>query len=343
MEMKEKMKNSYPGSLDELTGLYTRSYFKQEMKRFDGQRLLPLSLIIGNVNGLKLVKEVFGHQVGDKILTIISGILKKICRKEDVIARWGSNEFAVLLPQTDSLFVGEFIKDVKKACGKNNTVPINISITLGSDTKKNSSEDINEVLKKAEFEVYRLKLFEAKSYRSSIIASLVKLLGEKDYETEEHAWRMQKLAVQFGTKLQLLDSQQDELILTVTLHDIGKVVIPDHILMKQGPLTPEEWEIIREHPERGYRIALSTRELANIAPAILYHHERWDGKGYPHGLKGEEIPLLSRIVAIVDAYDVMTNRRPYKKALTRRKAVEELKKCAGGQFDPQLVEIFIEI
>lgn len=342
-EILSNLKNSYPGSIDELTGLYSRVYFEEQVKRFDGQRMLPLSLIIGNVNGLKLVNEAFGHQVGDKVLTIISRILKNICRKEDVIARWGSDEFAVLLPQTDFLSAGEFIKAVKNACDKDNTVPVQISITLGIAAKVNVSEDINEVLKKAEFEVYRLKYTEAKKLRSSIIASLIKIIGEKDYETEEHAWRMQKLAVQFGTELQLSDSQLDELILTVTLHDIGKMAIPDHILMKPGSLTPEEWEIVKEHPERGYRIVFSSRELANIAPAVLHHHERWDGKGYPHGLKGKEIPLLSRIVAIIDAYDVMTNRRPYKKAITHWEAVEELRECAGSQFDPQLVECFIEL
>ena len=137
-------------------------------------------------------------------------------------------------------------------------------------------------------------------------------------------------------------NELDELVLLAALHDIGKIAVPDHILKKPGPLSSEEWIIMKGHSEIGYRIALAAPELASISELILTHHERWDGAGYPKGLKGKEIPLLSRILSIIDAFDAMTNNRPYRKGTTKEKAFAELNRNAGTQFDPGLVKIFIE-
>jgi len=131
--------------------------------------------------------------------------------------------------------------------------------------------------------------------------------------------------------------------LLITLHDIGKINIPEEVLTKKGPLTDEEWELMKKHPDIGYRIALSTDEFAHVAEEILSHHERWDGRGYPQGLKGEEIPFLARIAAITDAYEVMTNGRPYKEPMSKDEIISELRNCAGTQFDPYLVDVFVEI
>jgi HD-GYP domain-containing protein (c-di-GMP phosphodiesterase class II) len=205
------------------------------------------------------------------------------------------------------------------------------------------SEDFQNIMKETEDRMYRNKLLESNSVRSSIISSLRHTLFAKSYETEIHTQRLKQLAIQIGRSFGLTDSLLDELSLLATLHDIGKVAIPEETLIKPGKLTQKEWEIIWKHPEIGYRIAGQLPELAPIAEAILAHHEWWDGAGYPRGLKAEDIPLISRILSVVDAYDAMTNGRSYKKAVGHQEALEELKRGAGSQFDPEIVEMFLNV
>lgn len=328
---------------DKLTGIYNRAYFEEELKRLDTERQLPLSLIMGDVNGLKLVNDAFGHREGDKMLSKVAQIIKDACRKEDIVSRWGGDEFAVVLPRTNRETAIEICERIWKTCSEGYDGPIRPNVAMGTSTKENVSRDIQEILKEAEDMMYRKKLVENVSVRSSIIFSLHKTLQKRICETEEHTRRLQNKALQMGHALRLSESQLSELTLVALLYDIGKIAIPDEILIKPGPLSPEEWENMKKHPEIGFRIAQSSYELAHLAEAILAHHERWDGTGYTRGLKGNEIPLISRIIAIVNAYYVMIFGRPYKKPITQQEALEELKKYAGSQFDPQLVNIFIKI
>jgi len=328
---------------DKLTDLYNRTYFEEELKRLDTKRALPLTVVIGDINGLKLINDAFGHSRGDVLLKKIAEILKKQFREEDIIARWGGDEFSILLPNTTESNTAKIIERIQKACKKNSTSTLPLSIALGAATKKDDKININEIIKDAEDLMYRQKLIEQQDSRNSGITSLEKALEEKDYETEDHLNRMRDFASKFGEKLNFDPSKLEELNLLVALHDIGKVAIADSILPKPSELTPEEWKVIKKHPEVGYHIAESSLELAPIAEAILYHNEWWNGKGYPRGLKGEKIPLISRVIAIVDAYDAMTNFRPYRKAFNTEQAVRELKRGSGIQFDPALVETFISM
>lgn len=332
----------YLGYHDELTGLYNRHYFKESLERLDTERQLPLSIIMGDVNGLKLINDAFGHQKGDELLKKIADLLKSCCRQEDIISRWGGDEFVVILPQTPEKDARKVIERINNACKQSQTNILETSIALGYAIKKSKEQEIEEILKKAEKMVYQHKLVESESVRSSIISSLVKTLQEKNLETEEHAVRIQNMAVSMGEKLNLPANKTDELNLLACLHDIGKIAISDSILLKPSSLNKEEWETMKKHPEIGYRIAQSSSELAPISEGILHHHEWWNGSGYPRGLSGEEIPLISRIIAIVDAFDVMTHKRPYKEPFSKKEAVEELKRYAGSQFDPHLVEMFLE-
>jgi len=328
---------------DKLTGLYNRAFFEKEVERLDTARQLPISIIIGDVNGLKLVNDVFGHQAGDKLLKKIAQILKDSCRKEDIVARWGGDEFAILLPGVDQETAEGVCKRIKIGCDNAEGDRIQLSIALGTATKKDPAKDIKEVIKEAENKMYKSKLFESQSVRSSIISSLERAVREKTHEKEDHIRRLQELALRMGRRLKLSDSQLDELMLLAALHDIGKIAISENILMKNGNLSPEEWKEIRKHPEIGFRIAQSSPELAPIAEAIWAHHEWWGGKGYPRGLKGDEIPLISRILAIIDAFDAMTRGRPYKEPVSEQEALKEIERCAGSQFDPKLVEVFLEV
>ncbi|MEQ8175067.1 MAG: PAS domain S-box protein [Syntrophomonadaceae bacterium] len=328
---------------DKLTGLYNRAYFETELRRLDAERQLPLSLILGDVNGLKLINDVLGHQEGDKLLVEVANIMRRTCRKEDIIARWGGDEFIMLLPRCDAVTASVVFERLKNATQHINKLPIETSLSVGLAIKNTPNQDIREIIKEAEDKMYRHKLLEDKSNRSSFLVSLEQTMWTRSHETREHCQRLQNMALQVGRAISLSSSELDDLNLLAALHDIGKIAIPNSILDKPGKLTNEEWETIKKHPEIGYRIALSSPEMAPIAEGILHHHERWDGTGYPLGLKGEEIPLVSRIITLVDACDVMMHGRPYQSANTREEVRLEIERCAGSQFEPGLVSIFVEL
>lgn len=328
---------------DKLTNLYNRAYFEDAIKRLDVERQLPLSIIIGDVNGLKVTNDLFGHMVGDELLVKIAEILRETCRKEDVVCRWGGDEFAILLPKTEEKTAFEICRRISEGCEANQGKIIKPSISLGAATKLSINQKVEDIIKEAEDLMYRHKLLESRSNQSVIISSLEKTLFERSNETEEHAQRMKLMGFHLGKALDLTATEQDALGLLCVLHDIGKIAITDSILTKNGKLTSDEWHQMKKHPEIGYRIAKSSNKLEHIAEFILYHHEKWDGTGYPKGLKGREIPKLSRLLTIIDAYDVMTHERVYKEPRSHAEAIKELKKCAGTQFDPEMVKAFIRI
>lgn len=332
---------------DQLTGLFNRMYFEEEVKRVMKSTNPPTSIIMGDVNGLKLTNDLFGHIKGDALLQAIAAIIKKSCPESAFAARWGGDEFVICLPQTDENQAEEIKRKIQMMCREANQeycdkiiVP---SISLGCATRNDGSSDIYKTMEKAENNMYKAKLLESKNIHNSIINSIKNTLFEKSWEEEEHGYRMVYYCLKIASKLGVPPAKMDELELAAMMHDIGKITIQPGILTKPGKLTQDEWQEIKRHPEMGYRIARSAPELAGIADYILSHHERYDGKGYPQGLSKEDIPLLSRIIAVVDAFDVMTHHRPYKKTLTEAEAKQELIKNAGTQFDPRIVEIMQEV
>jgi diguanylate cyclase (GGDEF)-like protein/PAS domain S-box-containing protein len=326
---------------DQLTDLYNRYYLEEEFKRLDTERQLPLSIIIADVNGLKLINDTYGHLTGDQLLCKAAEIIRKNSRSEDIVARWGGDEFVILLPQTGALEAEIIRKRISAGCEKAYIEDFPVSLALGSATRTDSTKSVSALLKEAEDLMYEQKLIESRSTKSAVLGALLKTLAAKSYETETHTRNMQEIAVKIGRTLGLPDSEINRLILLITLHDIGKINIPEEILTKERPLTEEEWEIIKKHPETGHRIAMATEEFAHVAEDILSHHERYDGLGYPRKLKGDAIPLLARITAVADAFEVMSNGRPYRKAMTREEIIAEFKNCSGSHFDPELVEILL--
>lgn len=329
---------------DHLTGLYNRAFFEEQMQRFAAARYNPVSIIVCDVDGLKFVNDTLGHDFGDSLLVAAANIIKNSFQAGDVVARTGGDEFAIILPNSDE-------RAAKDACNRisagieayneeNHELPISISI--GRATSCDTSS-ISDLFKEADNNMYREKLHHSQSARSAIVQTLKKALGARDFITEGHADRMQDLVTDLARSISLSERKLADLRLLAQFHDIGKVGIPDSILFKPGPLTSEEYKEMKRHCEIGYIIAMSPPDLVPIAEFILKHHEWWNGDGYPLGLKGEEIPLECRIIAVADAYDAMTSDRPYRKALSRKKAVQELKRFAGVQFDPAIVDKFVEL
>lgn len=332
----------YLSEIDILTGLYNRYSFEEKIKELNHEQYLPLGIIMGDVNGLKIVNDTLGHLEGDNLLRSIAGVLKEICHPNGYVFRWGGDEFIILIPNCDESKCEKVIRKITKKCEQADYKFMQLSIALGEGIKYSLQEDIYDCINKVEEKVYRQKLLEKKSIRSSIMDSLKKSLEEKNMETNEHTERVTKYALEIGKKLRLKISELDELALVASLHDIGKIGVNEDILLKPGKLTKEEFEIMKTHTEKGYRIINASSELGNVAKCVLTHHEKWDGNGYPLGLAGEEIPLMARIINVADSYDVMTNDRVYKKAICKEDAIKELKRCSGTQFDPQIVKCFTD-
>jgi len=328
---------------DQLTGLYNRTFMEVELHQLDNKRQMPISIIMADLNGLKLANDTYGDAVGDEMLKCVADILRNSSREEDIIARWGGDEFVILLPQTKEKEAEAITRRITKMCRKTYIKNVSLSITAGAATKNRTDIALAEIIKEAEGDMYKKKLVERQSEKSNLLNGFLRTLAEKSFETEAHVRNMQRVAIKIGEKLELPDTELKRLELLIMLHDIGKINIPGEILTKEGSLSPEEWDLVKQHPETGCKIARATEEFAHVAEDILAHHERWDGTGYPNGLKEEKIPLLARITAVADAYEVMANGRPYKEPMTKEEIVKEFKRCAGIQFDPELVKIFISV
>lgn len=326
---------------DQLTGLYNRRFYEEELKSVDIEENLPLTLIMADVNGLKLINDAFGHLAGDKLIKEIAEVFKKEFTQDEIIARVGGDEFVILLPKTDSEKAQEIVQSIKKAIRNQKIDNIILSVSLGWATKYEFNKEITKIYIEAEDQMYRNKLIESNIMKKKTIELIIKTFHENNEMEKCHCERVSELCASTANALGLSQDEVNKIKMAGLLHDIGKIGIDEKILNKTEKLEDNEWLQIKRHSEIGYQLLKSSNEFSYISELVLAHHERWDGKGYPRGLKGDEIPFISRIIAIAGAYDAMTSERKHHSPLTSEAALEELQKNAGTQFDAELVNIFV--
>ena len=327
---------------DHLTGLYNRRFFEEEISRLDTERNLPITIVMGDVNGLKLINDSFGHEVGDELLIKTAEVISKECRNDDIVARLGGDEFVVLLPKTNATEASFLINRLQSGLNGHRIGPISLSVSFGYETKTSVNQDINELLKLTEDHLYRHKLFESVSMRSKTVDLILSTLHEKNKREMLHSKRVGEIAEAIAESLGYDKDDVNQIRAAGVMHDIGKIGIDESILNKTNRLNEEEWMQMKRHSEIGYRILSSVNEFAELAEYVLQHQERWDGTGYPKGLKGEEISVPARIICIADAFDAMTAERTYKEIMTKEEAAIEINRGAGLQFDPAIVAVFLE-
>lgn len=333
---------------DALTGLYNRTYFEEILISLPAEEWMMgmIGIIVCDIDGMQMVNENEGYEMGDVWLITTANLISGLFRdKKDIVARIAGDEFAIVLTGTTKQAIEKVCQKIYQAAEMNSHVnpQMKLSLSIGYAIEEITTCNLQELFREAESNMYRIKLQHGSSTRSALVKTLMKALEFRDITTEEHASRMQKLVISFAQFIGFPGPDRADLCLLAKFHDIGKIGVPDRVLLKPGPLTAEERKVMQSHCEIGYELTLSSPPLAPIADWILKHHEWWNGKGYPLNLKGEEIPLECRIVAIVDAFDAIISNRPYRKALPFTYAVSELTKGAGTQFDPVLVPKFIQL
>ncbi|NCB41452.1 MAG: transporter substrate-binding domain-containing protein [Clostridia bacterium] len=325
---------------DALTGLYNRAYMVEILRQLEEENSLPVSIIVADLNGLKITNDTFGHEAGDQMLVSVAKIFKENIRANHCAFRIGGDEILVLMPSTteaDCLDIVERIKSAMLTAKADIMKPL---AALGCATMQDHN-NFSQLFKLAEDKMYADKMNSSESNYDVIIKSIKERLYENKYESREHHERLVWLCKEISKAFDLNQNDIKNIVLLAELHDIGKVGLAKEIFLKEGLLTAEEWGIVQKHPEIGFKIVSASKKLSHIGKGILAHHEHWDGQGYPQGLKGQEIPFIARIFSIVEAYEVMTHERPYKPVYSKERAIKELQTNAGTQFDPSLVEVFV--
>lgn len=329
---------------DSLTGLKNRRYFEEILENYQGTRFNHLTLILFDIDGLKIINDTLGHSFGDDVIVKVAHLIKRFFYGTITVARISGDEFAVLTVAENRYMLENTLFEFQRYLERINASEevIKFSVSNGySMIRNNQIINTDEMYQEADNNMFQNKLLKESSVHSGMVKTLMKALEARDYITEGHADRMGDHMIQMGMLLGLSQSSINQLKLLANFHDIGKVGIPDNILNKPGPLNESEWKIMRGHCRIGKKIADESKDLKEIGDLILKHHENYDGSGYPFGLAGEKIPIECRILSIVDAFDAMTNDRPYRKGMPVHEAKQELKRCAGTQFDPNLIDIFI--
>ena len=330
---------------DPMTGLFNRYYFEQELERCKDGRQSPLGIVVLDLDGLKQINDTFGHKAGDTMIKAAARVIAKAFRESDMVARIGGDEFAALLPRSDREVIHKVLKRLRTGISTYNagTSGFPLHLSIGYSVAEGRSIDPEQLFKQADNAMYRNKQRSSSHSRQPSLSSLDSMLENRGLRYRQVEVLKLNLALNFAEYLKLDNEQLNRLQLLTRFYDIGKIGVEDSILLKPDRLTPQEFNEVARHSRLGSMIASRTVELRRVSEEILAHHERWDGRGYPRQLRAGDIPLLSRIVTIIDAYFAMTTNRPYRRAMPAGQAAEELKRCAGTQFDPSLIDAFLDM
>ena len=327
---------------DNLTGLLNRLGFENVMDQMDVEEKLPISVIFADINGLKLTNDIFGHTAGDRLIRKASEILVHSTRSQDIVARIGGDEFVILLPNTHRDSGGDVVSRIRKGFSNTTMEAMKCSISLGYDTKTSMEDSLEETMANAENMMYKDKTLNRRAVNKGMIKNIQKTLYSMNPREKRHSMNVSELAARMGVELGLRESEISRLKRAGLLHDIGKIAVDKEVLSKDTTLD-EESEIIKQHSVVGYRLLNMFDETVDLAEYIYSHHEHWDGSGYPRGLRGDQIPLLSRILAVAEVFERLSNKGEGPPAQRIQKAVEEIRKGSESQFDPQVVNALIQI
>ena len=361
-------KAEHRSRIDELTGLFNRRHFEERLKEElarHSRHSEVFSLFLLDLDSFKTYNDIYGHPSGDRLLNEIGRIIKRTIRSADQAFRYGGDEFIIILPQTttdDAYSVAERVREQVARGMEAKEIAVTCSIGLAS--YPSDAVIAGELITIADTALYYAKrtggnrvylsskilsepVVEEGTYARgtglSAVYALASAVEAKDHYTYGHSKKVNTYAVALAEAIDLSPDDVSKISTGALLHDIGKIGVSDKILNKKGKLNAEDWEIIKSHPRLGANIVSNVPNLVPCISSILYHHERWDGTGYPEGLKSEEIPVEARILAIADSFSAMTSARPYRDAFCAEKAIERLKQAAGTQFDPKLLEVFVGI
>ena len=357
---------------DGLTGVFNHRYFHDTLKEkvaLAKRYKQPISMIFVDIDYFKHYNDLYGHQMGDEVLRTIGRILENNLRENDIAARYGGEEFAIILPNTtedEAVIIANNIREIiegTKFFGEENQPNGVLTVSMGISIYPDKAKNDLTLIKSADDALYRAKFFmknRVETYTSILdeiksdidekdielvasIKTLISVINAKDRYTYGHCERVVLYSRLLAEKLNLDEDDEKLLVYSAYMHDIGKINISKDILIKGMPLTNEEWELLKKHPEDGVEIIKPVTSLQKTIPIILHHHEKYNGTGYPKQLKGEEIPYLARVLCVVDSFDAMTSNRPYNTRKTYEEAIEEIERCKGIQFDPEIAGKFIEL
>lgn len=338
----KEMEVLYLSYHDQLTGIYNRRFFQEELKQLNCSKNLPLTIIMADVNGLKLTNDAFGHLVGDKLLKDTADILTEESRVDDIAARIGGDEFVLLLPKTTFEEALGIIERIKERISDKKEGNYYLSVSFGCYTKNYESEDIDFIIMRAEDNMYRNKLTESEEIRNKIVTYIVENFFKDNPWIDKHSKTVSQLSGSLAKKSGLSEEEIDDIKMAGLLHDIGKSAIIKDINLNKENLSDAEDLELKRHPEIGSHILKSANQFSKIAGYVLAHHEFLDGSGYPKGLTGDAIPIPSRILSIADAYDNMVNATKGQKAISWEEAASKLIADAGTKYDYNLVKLFVE-
>ena len=327
---------------DVLTGLYNRRYSKEKYKELQNNSNFPISLIMGDIDNLKFINDSFSHEEGDKALKFIAKSLVAVVEKGTVV-RLGGDEFLIILPNSDENEVNIIMERIHSYVSEKAKFLYQVSISLGAATALDNKTSLEDAEKQAENNMYKQKLYSKPSSRRNTVDAVLQTLFKKDKLSEIHSQNVATYCKKLAEKIGLAKNEVEKVETAALFHDIGKIIISKRILTSKKSLTPYEWTEIKNHPEIGFRILHSIPELHEIANYVLHHHERIDGSGYPNGIKGDQIPTVSKIISICDAFDAMINKRFYKEPMSLEEVKKEFINNSGTQFDSELTKQFLEI